>query len=215
MLLALGLVAGMLHAQRTGEGQVVDAAMVDGTALLMAPFFGAAGMGFWSDERGSNLLDSGAPFYDVYHCRDGAELAVAALEAPFFATLLDVLGLDPASVPGQDEVERWPELRSALAEAIGSQEREHWLRRAEGRDACVAPVLPVLEAAQHPQIQARGTVVEVDGVPQPAPAPRFSATPAALDRPPALAGEHTDGVLLDCGFSQTEVAALRAAGALG
>jgi alpha-methylacyl-CoA racemase len=215
MLLALGLVAGVLHAQRTGEGQVVDAAMVDGTALLMAPFWGAAAMGFWSDERGTNLLDSGAPFYDVYRCLDGLELAVAALEAPFFATLLEVLGIDPAAVPGQDEVARWPELRAALADVIASQERDHWLARAEGRDACIAPVLPMLEAAQHPHVRARQTVVEVDGVPQPAPAPRFSATPAALGRPPALAAEHTDEVLRDAGLGDDEIAALRAGGAIG
>jgi alpha-methylacyl-CoA racemase len=215
MLLALGLVAGMLHAARTGVGQVVDAAMVDGTALLMAPFYGASAMGFWSDERGTNLLDSGAPYYDVYRCADGAELAVAALEPQFFATLLDVLGIDPASVPGQDDVERWPELRDRLTQVIGSQTRERWLSLAEGRDACVAPVLPMREAADHPQIRARATVVEVDGVPQPAPAPRFSATPAALDRPPARAGEHTDEVLVDCGFSDAEVAELRGGGVLG
>ena len=215
MLLALGLVAGMLHAARTGAGQVVDAAMVDGTALLMAPFYGASAMGFWSDERGTNLLDSGAPYYDVYRCADGAELAVAALEPQFFATLLEVLGIDPASVPGQDDVERWPELRDRLTRVIGSQTRDRWLALAEGRDACLAPVLPMREAADHPQIRARGTVVDVDGVPQPAPAPRFSATPAALDRPPALAGEHTDAVLLDCGFSEGEVAELRGDGALG
>ena len=212
MLLALGLMAGVLHAQRTGEGQVVDAAMVDGTALLMAPFYGASAMGFWSDVRGTNLLDSGAPFYDVYRCGDGAELAVGALEAPFFATLLEVLGIDPATVPGQDEVDRWPELRRRLTEVIGSQPRDHWLTRAEGRDACLAPVLTMRESATHPQIQARATVVDVDGVPQPAPAPRFSATPARLDAPPALAGQHTDAVLADCGFSIAEVAELRAAG---
>ncbi len=215
MLLALGLVAGMLHAARTGAGQVVDAAMVDGAALLMAPFYGASAMGFWSDERGTNLLDSGAPYYDVYRCADGAELAVAALEPQFFATLLDVLGIDPTSVPGQDDVGRWPELRDRLTQVIASQPCERWLMLAEGRDACLAPVLPMREAVDHPQIRARGTVVEVDGVPQPAPAPRFSATPAALDRPPALAGEHTDEVLVECGFSADEVTELRGDGALG
>ena len=212
MLLATGILAALLHAQRTGEGQVVDAAMVDGTALLMAPFYGASAMGFWSDERGTNLLDSGAPFYDVYRCADGAELAVAALEAPFFEVLLDVLRIDPATVPGQGDVERWPELRERLAAVIGAQPRAHWLALADGRDACLAPVLTMHDAGAHPHVVARGTVVEVDGVPQPAPAPRFSVTPAALDRPPASAGEHTDEVLGDCGFSEAEVAELRAAG---
>jgi alpha-methylacyl-CoA racemase len=214
MLLALGVVSALLHVQRTGEGQVVDAAMVDGTALLMAPFYGASAMGFWSDERGTNLLDSGAPFYDVYRCADGEELAVAALEPRFFAELLEVLGLDPADVPGQDEVERWPELRQRLAAAIGSASRDHWLQAAEGRDACLAPVLTTRQAARHPHVRARGTVVEVDGVPQPAPAPRFSATPPALDRPPAVAAQHTDEVLADAGFTPDEIAELRAQSAV-
>jgi alpha-methylacyl-CoA racemase len=214
MLLALGLLAGMLHAQRTGQGQVIDAAMVDGTALLMAPFFGAGAMGFWSDERGTNLLDSGAPFYDVYRCADGAEIAVGALEPQFYAALLDVVGLDPATLPAQGDPAGWPELRRRLTEAFASEPREHWLGRAEGRDACLAPVLTMREAAGHPHLRARGTIVDVDGVPNPAPAPRFSATPAALDRPPARAGEHTDEVLADAGFGDGEVAALRAAGAI-
>ena len=139
MLLALGLVAGLLHAERTGEGQVVDAAMVDGTALLMAPFFGARAVGFWSDERGTNLLDSGAPFYDVYRCSDGKEIAVGAIEPQFFAALLEVLGLAPGSLPDQNDRERWPELRAALTWAFEGRPRAEWLERAEGVDACVAP----------------------------------------------------------------------------
>jgi alpha-methylacyl-CoA racemase len=181
----------------------------------MAPFYGASAMGFWSDERGTNLLDSGAPFYDVYRCADGAEIAVGALEPQFYAALLDVLGLDPTSLPDQNDPAGWPELRQRLTAAFVSQPRDHWLSRAEGRDACVAPVLTMREAAEHPHLRARGTIVDVDGVPNPAPAPRFSATPAALDRPPALAGEHTDEVLADAGFADAEVAALRAAGAIG
>jgi alpha-methylacyl-CoA racemase len=215
MLLALGLVAALLHAQRTGQGQVVDAAMVDGTALLMAPFYGADAMGFWSDERGTNLLDSGAPYYDVYRCADGAEVAVAALEPQFFAALLDVLGLDAAEVPGQGDVERWPDLRERLAAAIAARPRHELLAAAEGTDACLAPVLTMREAARHPHVHARGTVVEVDGVPQPAPAPRFSATAAELARPPAGAAQHTDQVLTSSGFSHAEVAALRADGVVG
>jgi alpha-methylacyl-CoA racemase len=212
MLLAVGLLAGLLHAQRTGRGQVVDAAMVDGTALLMAPFYGAAGMGYWSDERGTNLLDSGAPFYDVYRCGDGAELAVGALEPVFFATLLEVLGLDPAAVPPQGDVARWPELRAVFTTAFESRSRADWLERAEGRDACLAPVLTMGQAADDAHLRARATIVEVDGVAQPAPAPRFSATPAALDRPPAVAGEHTDDVLWDLGLTSDEITALRADG---
>jgi alpha-methylacyl-CoA racemase len=212
MLLALGLVSGLLHAQRTGEGQVVDAAMVDGTALLMAPFFGASAVGFWSDERGTNLLDSGAPFYDVYRCADGAEIAVGAIEPQFFAALLDVLELSPGTLPDQNDRARWPELRAALTWAFAGRPRAHWLARAEGTDACLAPVLTMSEAARHPHLVARRTIVEHHGVPQPAPAPRFSATPTALDRPPSAPGTHTDEVLADLGCDPDEVAALRAAG---
>jgi alpha-methylacyl-CoA racemase len=214
MLLALGLVAGLLHAQRTGTGQVVDAAMVDGTALLMAPFFGASATGFWSDERGTNLLDSGAPFYDVYRCGDGLELAVGAIEPQFFAALLAVLELDPAAVPPQDDRSRWPELRSILTEALARRPRADWLARAEGKDACLAPVLTMAEAASHPHVMARGTIVEVDGVSQPAPAPRFSATPAALGRPPSVPGEHTDEILHEAGLTTEEIAALHTDGTI-
>ena len=214
MLLALGMVAGLFHAQRTGEGQVVDAAMVDGTALLMAPFFAARATGFWSDERGTNLLDSGAPFYDVYRCADGEEIAVGAIEPQFFAALLEVLELRPGSLPDQNDRDRWPELRAALTWAFAGRPRAEWLRRAEGRDACLAPVLTMGEAAEHPHLQARGTIVERDGVPQPAPAPRFSATPAALDRPPAAAGGHTDEVLEAWGFTTEEISVLRDRGAI-
>ena len=212
MLLALGVVSGLLHSARTGQGQVVDAAMVDGTALLMAPFFGASAFGFWSDERGTNLLDSGAPYYDVYRCGDRQEIAVGAIEPQFFATLLEVLGLDPSDLPDQDDRARWDELRAALTAAFASAPRDHWLRRAEGRDACVAPVLTMREAARHPHIVERATIVDVDGVPQPAPAPRFSRTPSEPIRPPSVPGHDTDGVLLTTGYTEAEVAELRADG---
>jgi alpha-methylacyl-CoA racemase len=211
MLLALGLVAGLLHAQRTGAGQVVDAAMVDGTALLMAPFFGASATGFWSDERGTNLLDSGAPFYDVYRCADGLELAVGAIEPQFFAALLEVLGLDPEIVPPQNDRDRWPEQRSLFTDTLAQRPRAEWLARGEGRDACLAPVLTLQQAASHPHVVARRTIVEVDGVAQPAPAPRFSATPTALGRRPSVPGEHTDEVLTEAGFTPAELATLRQA----
>jgi alpha-methylacyl-CoA racemase len=214
-LLALGVVSGLLHAHRTGQGQVVDAAMVDGAALQMASLFGASAFGFWSDRRGSNLLDSGAPFYDVYRCSDGLEIAVGAIEPQFFAELLDVLGLAAGSVPDQNDQARWPELRAALAWAFTRRTRAEWLERAEGRDACLAPVLTMREAAGHPQIRARSTIVDVGGVPQPAPAPRFSATPAALERPPVLPGTDTDAILGELGRSPEEIAALRSTGVVG
>jgi alpha-methylacyl-CoA racemase len=212
MLLALGLLAGLLHAQRTGTGQIVDAAMVDGTALLMAPFFGASAVGFWSDERGTNLLDSGAPFYDVYQCSDGKEIAVGAIEPQFFAALLEVLDLDPAALPDQNDRAGWPAQRAALAAAFATRERAAWLARAEGRDACLAPVLTMSEAGSHPQMSARHTIVEVAGVAQPAPAPRFSETPGSLGRPPSVPGEHTTEVLAEAGFTSDEIEALRASG---
>jgi alpha-methylacyl-CoA racemase len=180
----------------------------------MAPFFGAHAMGFWSDERGTNLLDSGAPYYDVYRCADGLELGVAAIEPQFFAALLEVLELDPDALPGQDDRARWSELRAAISETIASRPRATWLERAEGTDSCVAPVLTMGEAAEHPHIRARGTLVERDGVPQPAPAPRFSATPARLDRPPCVPGQHTDEVLREAGWSDDELADLRASGTI-
>ncbi len=214
MLLALGVVAALLHVARTGQGQVVDAAMVDGTALLMAPFFGASAMGFWSDERGTNMLDSGAPYYDVYRCGDGLELAVGAIEPQFFAALLEVLGLDPVELPAQDDRDRWPELRAAIEGALASRPRADWLEQAEGRDACIAPVLTMSEAASHPHVVARQTIVQVDGVPQPAPAPRFSATQAELSRRPSVPGEHTDEVLEEAGFSAEERALLHEAGTI-
>lgn len=215
MLLALGLLAGVLHAQRTGEGQVVDAAMVDGTALLMAPFFGAIAIGFWNDERGTNLLDSGAPFYDVYRCADGLELAVGAIEPQFFAALLDVLDLDPSTTPGQDDQDRWPELRASIGAALATRSRAEWVDRAEGRDACIAPVLTMSESGSHPHLAARRTIVEVDGVPQPAPAPRFSATPSVLRRPPSTPGQHTDELLAEAGYTESEVVELRERGVVG
>jgi len=215
MLLALGITSALLHAARTGEGQVVDAAMVDGTALLMAPFFGASAIGFWSDERGTNLLDSGAPFYDVYRCADGLEVAVGAIEPQFFSALLDVLGLDPSAVPPQHDRSRWPELRERLEAALAARPREEWLARAEGRDACLAPVLTMSQAGSHPHLAARGTIIDVDGVPQPAPAPRFSATPAEMPEPPSRPGTHTDEILAELGYSPDEATSLRSSAAVG
>ena len=168
MMLALGVVAAVLEARTSGRGQVVDAAMTEGSAVLAAPFHGFASTGAWTAERGSNLVDSGAPFYDAYETADGRWLAVAALEPHFFADLLEVLGLDPASLPRQDDRGRWPELRTAIAAAIRSDDRDRWVERAAGR-GCVSPVLEVAEAWHDPHNVARGTFVEVGGVVQPAP----------------------------------------------
>jgi alpha-methylacyl-CoA racemase len=214
MLLALGVVSAVLSAQRTGEGQVVDAAMVDGVALLMAPFFMALRSGFFTDERGTNLLDSGAPFYDCYACADGRYLAVGALEPQFFAALLAGLDLDPDELGPQHDRDGWPGMRRRFSEVFASRPRGEWVAHFAGRDACVAPVLTTEETFADPHLTARGTVVEPDGVPQPAPAPRFSGTPATLDRPPPQAGEHTDEVLAGLGYGATEIAGLRDGGAV-
>jgi alpha-methylacyl-CoA racemase len=213
MLLAVGLLAGLLHAARTGRGQVVDAAMVDGTALLMAPFLGARAVGAWSDQRGTNLLDSGSPYYDVYTCADGREIAVGAIEPQFYAALVRGLGLDPDELPHQHDRHRWPELREKIAAAFATRRRDDWVEVLAPVDACVAPVLGMGDAAEHPHIRQRGTIVDVDGVPHPSPAPRFSATPAGPPSAGTLA-EPTDA-LEPWGWSATEVEALRSSGALG
>lgn len=214
LLLALGICAALVERSVSGRGQVVDAAMIDGSALLMTPLYGAAASGFWSDERGTNLLDSGAPFYDCYECADGRWVAVAAIEPAFFAELLEGLGLDAADLPDQNDPAGWPSLRRRLAERFRTRTRDEWEAHFEGRDACVTPVLTMGEAPDHPHHRARGTFVELAGVSQPAPAPRFSRTPAAVDRPPGRAGGDTDAVLSDWGLDERELAALRRAGAI-
>lgn len=214
MLLAVGITSALLAAQRGAPGQVVDAAMVDGVALLMAPFFGANAFGFWSEERGTNLLDSGAPFYDAYVCADGAYLAVGAIEPQFYAALIAGLGLDGEDLPAQHDRSAWPELKARIAEVIASRDRDKWLAVFAGSDACVAPVLTMSEAARDPHLVARGTIVEVEGVPQPAAAPRFSATPCDLPTSPPAAAADTDAALQDWGFSVDEISALREAGAI-
>jgi len=214
MLLAVGVLAAVVERSSSGRGQVVDAAMVDGAALLMAPLFGAWASGYWSAERGTNLLDSGAPFYDCYRCADGRWLAVAAIEEPFYAELLDGLGLDPASLPTQHDRPRWPELRSAIGAAIGRRTRDEWADLFADRDACVAPVLDMGEAPAHPHAVARSAFVTVDGVPQPSPAPRFDRTPS----PPVEPSKETEDptvVLGRWGVAAEEVGALRAAGVVG
>jgi alpha-methylacyl-CoA racemase len=202
MLLAAGVLAALWSAQRTGAGQVVDAAIVDGAALLASQLYGLLHSGFWRDERGANLLDGGAPFYGVYETADGRHLAVGPLETKFYAEFADRLGLDPAQVPDQYDVAEWPRLRAAIAARLATRTRDEWLAVFDGRDACVAPVLSLREAAGHdgpghPHLAARGTFVDAHGVRQPAPAPRFDATPAGPPRlPPPHPGEHTREILL-------------------
>ncbi|MBB1152161.1 MULTISPECIES: CaiB/BaiF CoA transferase family protein [Amycolatopsis] len=210
LYLALGLVSALLESRRSGEGQVVDAAMVDGSASLMTAFYGFRAAGYWTDERGTNRLDSGAPWYQVYETADGGWISLAANETRFWRNTLRMLGLAEDDLPGQHDRRHWPEMKKRFAEVFRTRTRDDWCALAEGQDVCLAPVLSMAEAPDHPHLRARGTFVEVDGVVQPAPAPRFSRTPGAIQRPPAAPGEHADEALADWGFSAEEAAALRA-----
>ncbi len=214
MLLAFGVVAALLEAARSGRGQVVDAAMTDGSASLMTMIYAFRQFGWWKEERGANLLDTGAPFYEVYETADGGYFAVGALEAKFYAALLDGMGLDPADLPHQMDRERWPEMKERFAAVFRSRTRDEWAEVFEGTDACAAPVLSPWEAPNHPHNAARKTFVEVDGVVQPAPAPRFSRTPSEVRRPPSPPGADTDDGLTGWGLSSDAIAALRSAGAI-
>jgi alpha-methylacyl-CoA racemase len=215
MLLALGVLAALLEAGRSGRGQVVDAAMVDGAALLTTQLHELLAAGHWTDRRGANLLDGAAPFYTVYETADGHHLAVGALEPQFYAELLERVGLAAEDLPPQLDRVGWPLLRERLAARFRTRTRDEWCRLLEGTDACVAPVLSLLEAPAHPHNQARATFVDVGGIPQPAPAPRFSRTPCATPAPPPAPGEHDDQVLAAWGMAPGRVAGLRAAGAIG
>ena len=208
MLLVAGVLAALVERSTSGRGQVVDAAMVDGVSTLLAMTWGMRAAGAWQDARGSNLLDGGAPFYATYECADGGWLAVGALEPQFWAVVVEQLGLQDA--PAQGDTERWPELRRQVAEAVAGRTRDEWAAVFEPLDACVAPVLTLGEAAEHPHLQARRTLVEHDGVVQPAPSPRLSRTPGAISGPPARPGQHTRAVLQDWGFTPEELAALEA-----
>jgi alpha-methylacyl-CoA racemase len=214
MLLALGVVAALLETGRSGAGQVVDAAMVDGAALLTTQFHELLAAGLWREERGANLLDGGAPFYGVYETADGRHLAVGALEPQFYAELLRRLGLDAGDLPGQLDRDGWPLLRERLAALFRTRTREEWCELLAGTDACVAPVLGLGEAPAHPHNRARGTFADVGGVVQPAPAPRFSRTPCDPPSPAARPGEHTDQALTDWGIPPDQVTRLRATGAI-
>jgi alpha-methylacyl-CoA racemase len=215
LYLAVGVLSALLEASRSGQGQVVDAAMVDGAASLLTMFYGMSAAGTWSDERGVNLLDGGAPFYDVYETADGKYLAVGALEPRFYAELLRLTGLEGSDLPEQADIFRWPELRQRFAAVFKQRTRDEWCALLEGTEACVSPVLSLSEAPKHPHMAARRTFVEVDGVTQPAPAPRFSRTPGAIQRPPEPPGASTEPVLEDWGFSAEEIERLRTDRVLG
>ncbi|MFJ4621197.1 CaiB/BaiF CoA transferase family protein [Streptomyces sp. NPDC088812] len=197
LYLVTGVLAALLTARSTGRGQVVDAAIVDGTAHLTALLWGMLAMGTWRDDRGTNLLDGGCPYYAVYETGDGGWMAVGALEPQFYAEFVRLLGLADEQLPDRDDPRRWPELRARFAARFKTAGRAEWTAVFEGTDACVAPVLSLGEAARHPHLTERGTFTEAYGVLQPAPAPRFSATPGALRLPPPRPGAHTAEVAHD------------------
>jgi alpha-methylacyl-CoA racemase len=213
LYLALGVVSAVLEARSSGRGQVVDAAMIDGSASLMTLIYGMRAAGYWGDERGTNRLDSGAPWYNVYETRDGKHVGIAANEARFYRNALKLLGLDGVDPAQQHDRSTWPAMKQRFAAAFRTRNRDEWVALAANTESCITPVLSLAEAPTHPQLQARRTFVDVEGVVQPAPAPRFSRTAASIQRPPPRAGEHTDEVLRDWGFSSVEVDALMAAGA--
>ena len=197
MLCLVGILAALVERQSSGRGQVVDAAMVDGASLLMQLIWALRGAGAWRDSPGENLLDGGAPFYDTYTCADGRHVAVAALEPAFYAALLAGLDLDPDALPAQQDRAGWTVLRARLAAAFAGHDRDHWTRVFDGTDACVTPVLSLEEAEDDAHLAARGTLIGVDRVTQPAPAPRFSRTPAGAPAPPHPAGADTAAVIDD------------------
>jgi len=201
MYLAFGILAALTHARAHGEGQVVDVAMTDGVASLMTTIYGRLFGGAWRDERGVNLLDGGAPFYGVYKCADGKWIAIGSLEPQFYALLREKLGLVEACFDRQDDRSQWPAQRARLEEIFSSQGRPHWEALLEGTDVCFAPALSLSETAAHPHNTARGTYVEIGGVTQPAPAPRFSATPGKVRSPPPKIGAHTRQALEAWGVS--------------
>ena len=212
LYLAFGVMAALYERQRSGRGQVVDAAMVDGAASLASLFYGLQAAGQWHEARGSNLLDGGAPFYGVYACADGRFISLAPLEPKFFAQLVRALAIDPTFVPRQYDRQAWPALRDAIASAVRSASRQQWQERLEGTDVCFAPVLTFDEAPQHAQARARQSFVDIGGVVQPAPAPRFDRTPAALPQRAPRQGEHTAEVLQAAGFSADEIGSLMGSG---
>jgi alpha-methylacyl-CoA racemase len=219
MLMAFGVVCGLLEAQRSGHGQVVDAAMVDGAALLATMMHGFGAIGGWSEERGTNLLDTGAFFYEVYETADAKQVSLGSIEPQFYRELLRLTGLaddvdGKGPLPAQMDRESWPAMKERLAAVIKTKSRDEWCRLMEGSDVCFAPVLTMAEAPHHPHNAHRETFVEVAGVAQPAPAPRFSRTPGAITSPPPHAGQHTAEALADWGFTEAEIAKLMDAGAI-
>jgi alpha-methylacyl-CoA racemase len=214
LYLAFGLLAGVISARETGKGQVIDCAMTDGAASLMSMFYGFKASGMWRDERRSNLLDGGAHFYDTYRCADGKWISIGSIEPQFYALLLEKTGINDPDFLAQMKRESWDGLREKLAAVIAAKSQAEWCEIMDATDVCFAPVLDLEEAPKHPHNVARKTFVELDGVVQPAPAPRFSETPGAIQGPAPAVGAHDREALGDWGFSGDQIAALKASGAL-
>jgi alpha-methylacyl-CoA racemase len=214
LFLIIGILSALLERATSGKGQVVDTAMVDGASSLITMVYGMLGAGLWQDQRASNLLDTGAPFYDTYACSDGKHVAVGAIEPQFYAVLIEGLGLTGTLAGSQHDVTRWPEHRRQIAEVLATRTRDEWATAFEGTDACLTPVLSLLEAPSHPHMTARGTFVVQDGVTQPGPAPRFSRTQGAVRSGPRLPGQDTAASLTAWGFSADELPQLLADGVI-
>lgn len=214
LYLAFGLLAGVLNARATGEGQVIDCAMSDGAASLMAMFYGFKASGMWKDERRANLLDGGAHFYDTYQCADGKWISIGSIEPQFYALLLEKTGINDPAFAAQMDRGAWNDLRDKLAHVIAQKTQAEWCEIMDATDVCFAPVLDLDAAPKHPHNVARQTFVELGGVVQPAPAPRFSATPGEIQGPPPAIGAHDREALSDWGFSAAAIDELKAAGAL-
>ena len=205
LYLALGVVSALFHAARTGRGQVVDAAIVDGVSSLLAVVWGGLASGWWRDARGANLLDGGCPWYDVYETRDGQYVAVGPIEPQFFAALMEGLGWPPEMASRQWDVGQWPDLRLAMRETFGQRTRQEWVARFEHLDACVGAVLSFEEARNDRHVRARATLVDIDGVAQPGVAPRFSATPGEAGRRQPRPGDDTVAILEECGYETAQI----------
>ena len=212
MLLAFGIACALVEAQKSGKGQVVDAAMVDGASTLAAMFSGMLAAGRWSETRGENILDTGAPWYDSYETKDGKYVAIGSIEPKFYEDLIFRLGLKDQNLPPQQDRKSWPALRKLFTEKFKEKTRDEWCAVFDGSDACFAPVLTFSEAQAHPHNAARGTYTRVGKVDQPAPAPRFSRTPGAIRRAPPERGEGGKQALLDWGFSEKEISSLKERG---
>ncbi len=208
MLLALGICAALVETAKSGKGQIIDAAMTDGSALLSTMMHSFKAMGIWG-ERGTNLLDTGAPFYDVFECADGEFISIGSIEPQFYSELLRITEIDQSENPKQMDRTKWEEMKSKIADAIKEKTRSEWEELMEGTDVCFAPVLSMDEAYRHPHNKERSTFIEIAGVMQPAPAPRFSRTPASVSSPPPHAGQHTEEVLASLGLSNDEILELR------